>query len=164
VPAPPLGLFQTKDRRMNALPEDFQRATEALSADVTRPIPGSRKIHVTGSRPDLRVPMREIRQSDTPALFGAEPNAPLSVYDTSGPYTDPQARIELTAGLARLREAWIAERGDTDVLAGISSQYGQPARAAPREGRRQRQPDALCEARPDHAGDGVRRHPREPAP
>ncbi len=109
---------------MNALPEDFQRATEALSADVTRPIPGSRKIHVTGSRPDLRVPMREIRQSDTPALFGAEPNAPLSVYDTSGPYTDPAARIELTAGLARLREAWIAERGDTEVLAGISSQYG----------------------------------------
>ncbi|WP_091242276.1 phosphomethylpyrimidine synthase ThiC [Aquimonas voraii] len=109
---------------MNALPEDFQRAAEALSADVTRPIPGSRKIHVTGSRPDLRVPMREIRQSDTPALFGAEPNAPLSVYDTSGPYTDADARIELTAGLPRLREAWIAERGDTEVLAGISSQYG----------------------------------------
>jgi phosphomethylpyrimidine synthase len=110
---------------MNALPEDLQRATDALSAEVTRPIPGSSKIHVEGSRPDLRVPMREIRQSDTPALFGAEPNPALSLYDTSGPYTDPTARIELSQGLSRLRGNWIAERGDTDVLSAISSQFGQ---------------------------------------
>jgi phosphomethylpyrimidine synthase len=110
---------------MNALPEDFQRATEALSAEVTRPIAGSRKTHVAGSRPDIRVPMREIHQADTPALFGAEPNPALTVYDTSGPYTDPDARIELSAGLPALRARWIEERGDTELLSGISSKYGQ---------------------------------------
>ncbi|EQD41777.1 thiamine biosynthesis protein ThiC, partial [mine drainage metagenome] len=52
-----------------------------------------------GSRVDLRVPMREVQLADTPAMFGAEVNTPLALYDTSGPYTDPAARIDLTAGL-----------------------------------------------------------------
>lgn len=93
------------------------------------PLPNSRKIYVTGSRPDLRVPMREISQADTPTGFGGEKNPPITVYDTSGPYTDPDVRIDIRAGLPALREAWIEERGDTERLEGLSSQYGQ-ARAA----------------------------------
>lgn len=110
---------------MNALPNDLIRETSALSAEVTRPIPGSNKTHVGGSRADLRVPMREIQQSDTPRLFGAEPNPALTIYDTSGPYTDPSAKIDLTQGLPTLRTAWIDERADTEILRAISSDYGR---------------------------------------
>jgi len=110
---------------MNALPADLIRRTAELSADVTRPIPGSRKIHVPGSRPDLRVAMREVALQDTPKLTGAEPNPPVTLYDTSGPYTDPAATIDLTRGLTPLRAAWIAERGDTELLDGLSSDYGR---------------------------------------
>ncbi|HNB91238.1 MAG TPA: phosphomethylpyrimidine synthase ThiC, partial [Plasticicumulans sp.] len=84
---------------MSAIPEDFLRATAELSAAVTRPFPKSRKVYVEGSRPDLRVPLREIEQHPTQAWFGAEVNPPVPVYDCSGPYTDPQARIDLLAGL-----------------------------------------------------------------
>ena len=94
--------------------------TEQLSESVTRPIPGSRKIHVEGSRPDLRVPMREIALTRTPTVFGGEENAPVTVYDTSGPYTDPEARIDLAAGLPALRAQWIAERGDTEPLPALT--------------------------------------------
>ncbi|MDG6348148.1 phosphomethylpyrimidine synthase ThiC [Luteimonas sp. 8-5] len=110
---------------MSAVPSDLIRQTEQLSEAVTRPIPGSRKIHVPGSRPDLRVPMREIVQSQTPTLFGGEDNPPITVYDTSGPYSDPQARIDLGAGLAPLRAQWIAERGDTEALEALSSSFGR---------------------------------------
>ncbi len=86
--------------------------TAALSKRITRsPFPGSRKVYLEGSRPDLRVPFREIGLSDT--LIGdgrREPNPPLRVYDSSGPYTDPQAHIDLARGLPPLRERWIAER------------------------------------------------------
>jgi phosphomethylpyrimidine synthase len=110
---------------MNALPHDVIRDTEALSEGVTRPIPGSSKIYVTGSRPDLRVPMREVGLSDTPKLFGAEKNPPFVVYDTSGVYTDPSATIDLAAGLPALRARWIEERGDTEQLVGLSSEFGR---------------------------------------
>ncbi|MCW0371950.1 phosphomethylpyrimidine synthase ThiC [Xanthomonas sacchari] len=110
---------------MNAVPNPLQQQTDTLSAAVTRPIPGSRKIFVPGSRADLQVPMREIALTRTPTVFGGEENAPVTVYDTSGPYTDPQARIDLGAGLAPLRAAWIAERGDSVALAGLSSQFGR---------------------------------------
>ncbi|MCP5477453.1 MAG: phosphomethylpyrimidine synthase ThiC [Rhodanobacteraceae bacterium] len=109
---------------MNAVASDLIQKTSELSSEVTRPIPGSKKIHVEGSRPDIRVPMREIALSDTPKLFGAEINAPFTVYDTSGPYTDPAAMIDLVKGLPPLRAGWIAERGDTEQLAGLSSEYG----------------------------------------
>jgi len=59
---------------MSAIPEDFIKKTAQLSEDVTRPFPGSTKIYVTGSRPDIRVPMRQIRQSETAASFGVEKN------------------------------------------------------------------------------------------
>ncbi|MBP8098729.1 MAG: phosphomethylpyrimidine synthase ThiC, partial [Arenimonas sp.] len=110
---------------MNAVPSQLIRDTERLSEEVTRPIPGSRKIHVEGSRPDLRVAMREITQSQTPTLFGGEDNPPISVYDPSGPYTDPDARIDLTVGLPALRARWIEERGDTELLAQLSSEFGR---------------------------------------
>jgi phosphomethylpyrimidine synthase len=68
--------------------------------------------------------MREIVQSDTPASFGAEKNPPIFVYDTSGPYTDPQARIDIRQGLFALRTKWIEERDDTEELSGLTSRYG----------------------------------------
>ncbi len=114
---------------MNALPSDLVRQTQELSEQVTRPIPGSRKIHVTGSRDDLRVPLREIALADTPLVFGAEKNAPVTVYDTSGPYTDPDYLVDLSAGLPPLRAAWIAERGDVEQLAGLSSEFGRKREA-----------------------------------
>ena len=111
---------------MNALPTELLRQAQDLSESVTRPIPGSRKVHVEGSRPDLRVPMREIALAATPRMYGIqEANAPFTVYDTSGPYTDPDARIDLGAGLPPLRAEWIRERGDVERLRGLSSDFGR---------------------------------------
>ena len=110
---------------MSAIPEEFIRRTSKLSAEVTRPFPGSTKVYAKGSRPDLNVGMREIRQDDTPASFGTEPNPPITVYDTSGPYTDPAAQIDLLKGLPDLRSTWIAEREDTEWLAAPSSEFGR---------------------------------------
>src|ERR1700722_6766047 len=110
---------------MNAQPSDLVRSAQELSDAVTRPIPGSRKIHVQGSRADLRVPLREIVQAQTPGLFGGEENPPITVYDTSGPYTDPDYQVDLSAGLPPLRATWIAERGDTEQLEGLSSAFGR---------------------------------------
>ena len=116
---------------MSAIPEEFVRKTSKLSAEVTRPFPGSNKIYVEGSRADLRVGMRQIEQADTPASFGAETNPPITVYDTSGPYTDPNASIDLLRGLPGLRERWITERDDTEQLDGPSSAFGQQRAADP---------------------------------
>ena len=87
--------------------------------------PASEKVYIQGSRPDIRVPMRKITLSDTPANFGAEKNPPLYVYDTSGVYTDPNVDVNLHKGLGPIRQAWIEERGDTELLSGPSSVYGQ---------------------------------------
>ncbi len=110
---------------MNAVPSTLIQQTARLSESVTRPIPGSRKIHVEGSRPDLRVAMREITQTRTPTLFGGEENPPVTVYDPSGPYTDPDVTIDLAAGLAPLRAHWIEARGDTEALSALSSAFGR---------------------------------------
>lgn len=107
-------------------PEQTQKVlSESAQVDQAsvQPFTGSRKIYVTGSRPDLRVPMREISLADTPTEFGGEKNAPLRVYDTSGPYTDPEVSIDLRGGLPDLRTAWIEERGDTEILSGTSSAF-----------------------------------------
>ncbi|WAB97618.1 MULTISPECIES: phosphomethylpyrimidine synthase ThiC [Pseudomonas] len=90
-----------------------------------QPFPRSRKVYVEGSRPDIRVPMREISLHDTPTDFGGEANAPVLVYDTSGPYTDPDVIIDVRKGLADVRSAWIDARGDTERLGGLSSNFGQ---------------------------------------
>jgi len=110
---------------MSAIPEEFVQKTSELSAGVTQPFPGSRKIYVEGSRPDLRVGMREILQADTPASLGAETNPPITVYDTSGPYTDPDVTIDLLKGLPSVRAAWIDERNDTQLLDEPSSEFGR---------------------------------------
>jgi phosphomethylpyrimidine synthase len=101
---------------MNANPQFLATTAEVDSAAVA-PLPNSHKTYITGSRPDLRVPMREVRQA------GDHP--PVYIYDTSGPYTDPAAQIDIRAGLAGVRTAWIEERGDTALLDGPSSAYGQ---------------------------------------
>jgi phosphomethylpyrimidine synthase len=109
---------------MNA-PEKFIAADAHVDAAAIQPLPRSHKVYLPGSRADIRVPMRRIEQSATPASLGAEDNPPVYVYDTSGPYTDPQARIDIRAGLAELRAAWIHERGDTERLDGPTSAYGR---------------------------------------
>lgn len=87
--------------------------------------PNSDKIYLSGSRADMRVPLRQIRQDDTVTEAGREPNPPIPVYDTSGAYGDPNAVIDLKQGLPHIRSAWLDERGDTEILAGLSSEYGQ---------------------------------------
>ncbi|MFV9474316.1 phosphomethylpyrimidine synthase ThiC [Advenella sp. RU8] len=103
----------------------FTAATAHVDDAAIQSLPRSRKIYEQGSRPDIRVPFREISQDDTPTMFGGEKNPPLTVYDTSGPYTDPAARIDIRKGLPALRKSWIEERNDTEVLSGPSSEYGQ---------------------------------------
>ena len=82
-------------------------------------------MYVNGSRPDIRVPMREIALSDTLTENGREPNEPLRVYDTSGIYSDPDTAIDLREGLPTIRTPWIEERGDTETLPGLTSRFGQ---------------------------------------
>ncbi|AVK98760.1 phosphomethylpyrimidine synthase ThiC [Lysinibacillus sphaericus] len=79
---------------------------------------GSKKVYVEGTRPDILVPMREIQLSPTTGSFGEEDNAPVRVYDTSGPYTDPTYKVDITKGLPALRSAWIKERGDVEEYEG----------------------------------------------
>ncbi len=87
--------------------------------------PASEKIYVEGSRPDIRVPMRKITLGATSASFGAEENPPVTVYDTSGPWTDPDVQVDVRKGLPALRTPWIEERGDTVQLDSLSSEYGE---------------------------------------
>lgn len=84
----------------------------------------SQKIYVEGSRPDIRVPMRQIALEDTSASFGAEKNPSIMVYDTTGPWTDPSIKVDVRTGLPALRTPWIEERNDTDLLDEPSSVYG----------------------------------------
>jgi len=110
----------------------FSGKTAQVDEGAVKPLPRSRKTYLSGSRPDIRVPMREISQSDTPASMGAEKNPPIYVYDTSGPYTDPAVKIDIRSGLAPLREKWIDERGDTEILSGPASIYGRQRLNDPR--------------------------------
>ncbi|MBU1237059.1 MAG: phosphomethylpyrimidine synthase ThiC [Gammaproteobacteria bacterium] len=105
--------------------EQFIAAHAHVDEAAIQPLPNSKKIYVTGSRPDIRVPMREISQTPT----ADEPNPPIYVYDCSGPYTDPAVKIDIRAGLPALRAGWIAERQDTEALPGLSSDYGRSREA-----------------------------------
>lgn len=116
---------------MNANPK-FLSATATVDEAAIAPLPNSRKIYVQGSRPDIRVPMREISQSDTEASFGGEKNPPIYVYDTSGPYTDPDVQIDIRSGLDTPRLPWIMERADTEELPGPTSDYGIARLADPK--------------------------------
>ena len=126
--------------------EKFIASQAHVDAAAVQPLPASRKIYVEGSRADLRVPMREISQSDT----AGEANPPVYVYDCSGPYTDPGARIDVRQGLPALRQRWIEERRDTEVLPDLSSAYGRQQAADP----------SLAAMR----FPGLQRHPRRAKP
>jgi phosphomethylpyrimidine synthase len=108
--------------------ENFIATHAHVDTAAIQPLPNSRKVHVIGSRPDIRVPIREISQAPTEG----EANPPVYVYDCSGPYTDPAVKIDIRAGLSALRAGWITERGDTDELSDLSSNYGR-ARAVDAE-------------------------------
>jgi phosphomethylpyrimidine synthase len=110
----------------------FLNASAYIDDGATKPFANSRKIYVQGTRADIRVPMRAISLSDTPASFGAEKSSPLYVYDTSGPYSDPDTRIDIRSGLPPLRAAWIEARGDCELLPGLSSQYGRARLSNPK--------------------------------
>ncbi|WP_305810885.1 phosphomethylpyrimidine synthase ThiC [Photobacterium leiognathi] len=103
-------------------------AKQFIESLTVQPYPNSQKVYVQGSRSDLRVPMREITLADS--LVGGskgspifEPNEPVRVYDTSGFYTDPDKTIDIYSGLPTVREQWILDRDDTELLDGLSSDY-----------------------------------------
>ena len=161
---------------MNANPQ-FLATTAHVDEAAVKPLPNSRKFYVQGSRPDIRVPMREITLTDTHLNNGVEKNPPIYVYDCSGPYTDPAAKIDIRSGLAEMRAPWIAERDDTEAAgaahfriwpatparSGIGRHALQPhAYAAQGQAGQERDADALRAAGHHHAGDGIHRHPREP--
>ena len=154
---------------MNA-PDKFSQ----LMRLTREPLPASRKIYVPGTQADIQVPMREIMQSNGEAVV---------VYDTSGPYTDPAAKIDVRQGLARCvapgsnRVATPSltpaarlfalddglKNGESETLAVLRAQAsGLAAHAAPRQGGRQRVANALCPQRHHHPRDGIRGDPREP--
>jgi len=110
---------------MNADPRTLSPLTRALDEAMTRPFPASHKIYVSAAGQEaLAVPMREITLESTPLALGAEDNAPIRVYDTSGPYTDPSASIDLARGLTMARGAWVRARGDVEETT-LSSTYAQ---------------------------------------
>src|SRR5947207_11939159 len=104
---------------MNANPK-FLAATAHVDDAAIQPLPNSRKVYVG----EVRLPMREITQSGD--------NPPILVYDTSGPYTEPDARIDVRKGLAPLREKWLQARADTQVLKQPTSDYGRQRLADPK--------------------------------
>jgi phosphomethylpyrimidine synthase len=118
-------------KAMSAIPEYLIKKTAALSEEVTRPFANSRKIYVQGTRADIRVPMRQVMQSPTRTNDGQEDNPPIYLYDTSGPYTDPAAAIDLMRGMPDVRSAWIAERGDSEQLPAATSRFGQARQSDP---------------------------------
>ena len=103
-------------------------AKQFIESLTAQPYPNSRKVYVTGSRADISVPMREIALADS-LISGPkqnpifEPNQPIRVYDTSGFYTDPELSIDIYRGLPPVRQAWIIERNDTELLSELSSDY-----------------------------------------
>ena len=108
---------------MNAIPEEALHQRAALDPELTRPLPGSRKVYVKGTSSDVRVPMREVAQSPTRERVGVSENPAIYVYDTSGPYTDERQLIDVRAGLPPLRAAWVESRRDTETLAAPTSEW-----------------------------------------
>src|SRR4051794_624849 len=91
---------------------------EEQNISIMSSFPGSKKVYVTGSRSDIKVPMREIELSPTTGTFGEEENLPVRVYDTSGSYTDPNYVVDITKGLPAIRSTWIHERADVEEYEG----------------------------------------------
>ena len=178
--SPPSPLRRPPPRRKARTPMNAPNPRFIPAGQVaTGPIPGSRKVYEPGVlHPDLRVPFREV------ALHPSANEPPVTIYDPSGPYTDPLAHVDIEQGLATPREAWVRARGDVEDTPPPRGEAGgqrprqrrlpdprarprcgqrRPPRAS-REGLRRRHPDGLRAAGDHHARDGVRRHPREPAP
>jgi len=133
-----LTFLPPRSTRLNIIDKNFQakfdNETAQIDPGTVEPFAKSRKIYIEGSRPDIRVPFREISLSDTPSMFGAgkdEKNPPVVVYDTSGPYTDPEISIDIRNGLPAMRAKWIEERNDTEQLDGPSSEFGQQRKTDP---------------------------------
>ena len=101
---------------------DTLASLSTVNKAFIEPLPNSRKTFVTGSRVDIKVPMREIKLTDTIGDL-AEKNDPVHVYDTSGPYTDPNKSINFRNGIEQHRGKWIEERDDTEILDSFSSSY-----------------------------------------
>jgi phosphomethylpyrimidine synthase len=117
---------------MSARLHDVSSQIAQLDATSTLPFPNSKKVYVSGSRSDIRVPMREISLSDTVSENGIhEINPPVTVYDPSGIYTEPDATIDVHRGVPDVRDRWIEERDDTEFLSSVSSSYGQQRQADP---------------------------------
>ena len=119
------------DKQLQKNIDQFLNETASLDPEALKSFAKSKKVYVTGSRPDLNVPFREISLSDTPSSFGAEKNPPVMVYDTSGPYTDPDYQIDIRNGLPSLRSQWIDERNDTEFLEGPTSIFGHERKTNP---------------------------------
>jgi len=109
----------------------FVNETAEIDPATKKSFANSRKVYIQGSRPDIQVPFREISLSDTPSMFGAEKNPPVMVYDTSGPYTDPDINVDIRNGLPALRATWIEERNDTEQLNGPTSEFGNQRKSDP---------------------------------
>ena len=123
---------------MNATDKQLKNNTDEFKGDEAKLDPlalksfaNSKKVYIQGSSSNINVPFREITISDTPSQFGAEKNAPVLVYDTSGPYTDPNYSIDIRNGLPELRKNWIDARNDTLNLDGPTSVFGQKRKFDP---------------------------------
>jgi len=122
--------MNTIDKKLKTVKE-FINDDASLDPSALESFANSKKVYIQGSTPDIQVPFREISISDTPSEFGAEKNVPVLVYDTSGPYTDPKHDINIQNGLHALREKWIEDRQDTEVLDGPSSDFGKQRKNDP---------------------------------
>ena len=109
---------------------DQASARDFIYSLSSNPFPGSERIYVQGSRADILVPMRKISCNPTPIASEKDPskweqNEPIYVYETAGAYSDPNKHIDVTEGLEPLREGWITERDDTEILDVSSSEYAR---------------------------------------
>ncbi len=117
----------TLSANKESLPAKADNSAIPSETLTTEPLPASRKVYITGSDPSIRVPMREITLTPTQGPNGAPPtpNLPVTVYDPSGPYTDPDVSINVREGLHPLRREWILGRNDVEELPEVSSIYGR---------------------------------------
>ena len=109
---------------MSSVPKKLSN-TAVVDEAAVQPFPNSKKVYIQGARSDIRVPVREISLSKTITEEGSLENSPVYVYDTSGKYTDPNAKIDLRKGLESTRTNWIKERNDSELLNGLTSSYGR---------------------------------------
>jgi phosphomethylpyrimidine synthase len=119
------------DKQIKMNVDKFVSKDAGLDKAALESFENSKKVYIEGSTPDIQVPFREISISDTPSEFGAEKNAPVLTYDTSGPYTDPNSKIDIKNGLIPLRNKWIEDRKDTEQLQGPSSTFGKKRKTDP---------------------------------